>query len=161
MLFDVAGVLTAHIYPIAGARFCKVPRGFRGFTPPSLSTDLSALGLSDVTLSQHLQRGWTTSAVGSVPGSLRREKGIPNVNSDSRSVLTTFSAVLLGSGQQNRNFLVLPTTTRRYLFPASDLAPMSVMPFSRTSQGLRKRAGSMATRWLVDFLILCHPQEST
>ena len=38
------------------------------------------------------------SAVNSVPGSLRRDRSIPNVNSNSGSFLATFSAVLLGSG---------------------------------------------------------------
>ena len=48
--------------------------------------------------------------------------------------------------------LALSTTTRRCQFPASDLVPMSWIFISKTSQGLRKRAGSMATRWLVDLL---------
>ena len=104
---------------------------------------------------------WTTSAVNSVPGSLRRERGIPNVSRSLRSFLATFFVVLLGSGLANMNLLAMSTTTMKYLFPASDLAPMPWVSISRTSQGSRKRAGSMATRWLVDFLSLRHPQEST
>ena len=65
------------------------------------------------------------SAVSSVPGSLRRERDISNVNSNSKRILATFVAVLL----------TLSTSTRRYLFPASHLARMSGRSISRTSQG--------------------------
>ena len=68
----------------------------------------------------------------------------------SKSFLATPSALLLDRGYANRNLLALSTITRRCRFPASDLAPMSWISISRTSQGLRKQAGNMATRWLLD-----------
>ena len=99
-------------------------------------------------------------------GELRAEvatqrQGYPESQQQFENFLSTISAVLLGSGQANRNLLALSTITRRCRFAASDIIPMSWISISRTSRGLRKRAGSMATYWLVDRLSLRHPQEST
>ena len=55
-----------------------------------LSPRVVGMVIVGVTLS-HLQRCWTTSVVNSVPGSLQRDRGILNVNSNSRSFLATFS----------------------------------------------------------------------
>ena len=73
----------------------KLHESFMEPPPQPLHSPLSSWvvrrAMSIVALS-YLQRCWTTSAVNSVPGSLRRDRGIPNVNSNSTNFLATFSA---------------------------------------------------------------------
>ena len=142
----------------------KLHESFMEPPPQPLHSPLSSWvvrrAMSIVALS-YLQRCWTTSAVNSVPGSLRRDRGIPNVNSNSTNFLATFSASCWVVDRRTGICWLSSPTTRRCLFPASNLAPMSWMSISRISQGWRKRVGSMVTRWLVDLLSVRHPQEGT
>ena len=79
----------ARIHPTVEADSCKVLREFHGSTPPTSLQLLGLLGGRQGVMLSHLQRCWTTSAVNSVPGSLRRDRGNSNVDSNSRSFLAT------------------------------------------------------------------------